>query len=59
LTVVLGGCVVLEMIENHGAKRALMLETAEFPGVLATESLDRAKRELVEEPIHRQHDRAA
>jgi hypothetical protein len=35
-----------------------MLETAEFPGVLATESLDRAKRELVEEPIHRQHDRA-
>jgi hypothetical protein len=34
-----------------------MLETAEFPGVLATESLDRAKRELVEEPIHRQHDR--
>jgi predicted metal-binding membrane protein len=56
---VLGACVVFEMIENHRAKHALMLETAEFPGVLPFASLERRKQELVQEPSRSGRDRAA
>jgi hypothetical protein len=31
---ILGACVVIEMVENHCAKDGLVLETAEFPDVL-------------------------
>jgi Protein of unknown function (DUF2721) len=43
--IILGVCVILEIVENHCAKEALVLETAEFPGVLSSR-LEEGKKDL-------------
>ena len=45
----LAGFVVIEMMENHRAKQALMLETAEFPDVLASRNSEDSKAAFAEE----------
>ena len=42
----LGAAVVMEMVENHQSKQDLMLETAEFPGVLSSGEQEAEKREF-------------
>lgn len=44
----LAGAVVMEMVENHQSKQDLMLETAEFPGVLSSGKQEEDKREFAE-----------
>lgn len=36
----------MELVENHQARQALMLETAEFDGVLSDPEQEDAKREF-------------
>lgn len=43
---VLAGAVGIEMFENHQAKEGLMLETAEFPGVLESGEQEEEKRDF-------------
>jgi hypothetical protein len=45
--ILLSSSVVLESIENHRAKKALMLETAEMPGVLSSPKMDHAKQFMI------------
>ena len=45
----LAGFVVIEMIENHRAKSALILETAEFPNVLASDHAEQSKASFAAE----------
>lgn len=45
----LSGAVVMEMIENHQSKQELVLETAEFPGVLSDDEQEEDKRGFVAE----------
>jgi hypothetical protein len=55
--VILGICVALEMLENHCAKEALVLETAEFPDVLSSR-LEVGKKDLREQherEVHEMH----
>ena len=49
---ILAGAVGIEMFENHQAKQGLMLETAEFPGVLSNEQ-EEDKRDFAAESDQR------
>jgi pheromone shutdown protein TraB len=44
----LAGFVVMEIMENHRAKHVLMLETAEFPNVLASRQSEESKTRFAE-----------
>jgi hypothetical protein len=44
----LAGFLIIEMVENHRAKHALMLETAEFPNVLASRESEEDKASFTE-----------
>ncbi len=54
---ILGGSVVIEIIENHRAKEALVLETADFPKALS-DGLEQDKREFQSEYQNEKAQRA-
>jgi hypothetical protein len=50
--ILLAGFGVIERLENHRAKHALMLETAEFPHVLASRHSEESKASFVKASSH-------